>query len=255
MATDYSTRDERTRYDSIEDYRHDRDRDRDRDRNREREYGRERERERERDYRGQSERGILERAGDEMRSWFGDEEAERRRRRDQFDSERHERQGGYESRPASSDDVRASHVMTRNVTTVMPYDHIEHAARLMRDCDCGALPVVNRDGRLIGMVTDRDIVVRLVARVEDIRRAVVADCMTSETFACHANDRLEVCLREMARRKVRRLPVVGDDNRVIGIITQADIARHADAWQGRGRRRQFTDTVSEISEPPHNAYR
>jgi CBS-domain-containing membrane protein len=234
MAIAYSTRDERTRY-----------------RNSDRGDGRAWE---QRDDR-QHERGMVERAGDEMRSWFGDEEAERRRRRDEFEVERRERQGGRVSWPASSTEVRAGHVMTRKVTTVTPYDSIERAARLMRDCDCGALPVVNREGRLIGVVTDRDVTMRLVARGVDIRHAIVADCMTTEAFACHVNDPLEDCLRQMARHQVRRLPIVNDYDQVIGILSQADLARHAEAWQGRGRRQQFAETVSEISAPSSAAYR
>ena len=209
----------------------------------------------ERDNYGNGNRGFFDRAGDEVRSWFGDDEADQRRRRDEFEAERRARQGRYWTRPASSADVRACHVMTTNVTTVTPYDQVERAARLMRDCDCGALPVVNNDGRLVGMITDRDITMRLVARGLDSRHAIVADCMSSRTFSCHVNDPLEGCLQQMARHQVRRLPIVNNHNQVIGIVSQADLARHADAWQGRGQERQFAETVSEISEPTSNAYR
>lgn len=233
MATGYSTRDERARYRSDVNYG----------------------RNWEQDYYGNRDRGFFDRAGDEVRSWFGDEEADHRRRRDEFETERRSRQGEHWSRPTSYADVRACHVMTSNVTTVMPHEPVQRAARLMRECDCGSLPVVNNDGRLVGMITDRDIAMRLVARGLDIRHAVVADCMTSRSFACHANDHLENCLQQMARHQIRRLPIVNSHDQVIGIISQADLARHADAWQGRGQRRQFAETVSEISEPNSNAYR
>jgi CBS domain-containing protein len=212
-------------------------------------------REQGRGYRGEHDRGFFERAGDEVRSWFRDEEAEPRRRRDDYEAERRQQQGGYWNPPRSAADVHAGHVMTRNVTMVQPDDPVERTARLMRDCDCGALPVVNRYGRLIGMVTDRDITMRLVARGINPNRAIVADCMTDETFACHADDYLENCLRLMARHQVRRLPIVNDDDQVIGIISQADLARHAEAWQGRGQRRRFADTLSEISAPSAAPYR
>jgi CBS domain-containing protein len=205
--------------------------------------------------RDREERGLLERAGDEMRSWFGDEEAERRRRRDNYETERRHRHGERWSPRDLSGEVRAGDVMTDNVATVFPDDPVQHVARLMRDCDCGAIPVVNNSGRLIGMVTDRDIAVRLVARGLDIRRALVADCMTDETFACHVSDSLEGCLQQMARHQVRRLPIVNDRDQVIGIISQADIAHHAEAYQGRGERRRFAETVSEISEPSYAPYR
>lgn len=200
-------------------------------------------------------RGLIERAGDEVRSWLGDSKAELRRHRDEYEMERRARQGKSWSKPASYEDVRAGHVMTRDVTTVTPNDRIERAARLMRECDCGALPVTDYKGQLIGMLTDRDIATRLVARGVDIRQAIVADCMTTKTYACHANDLLEDCLHQMARHRVRRLPIVNDDNQVIGIVSQSDLARHADAWQGHGQRRDFAHMVSDISEPSARFYR
>jgi CBS-domain-containing membrane protein len=233
MATPYSIQDERSRYGYDPGY----------------------ERDWERGYHGGRDRDIFERAGDEVRSWFGNEEAERRRRGDAHETERRQRQGGYWNRPGSATDMRAGHLMTRNVATVSPQDYVERAARLMRDCDCGALPVVNNYGRLMGMITDRDIAMRLVARGADTRRALVSDCMTDETFCAHINDRLEDCLRQMARHQVRRLPIVNDDNQIVGIISQGDLARHAEAYQGRGERRWFAETVSEISEPSSGPYR
>src|SRR5215813_12147849 len=70
-------------------------------------------------------RGFVERAGDEVRSWFGDEEAERRRHRDEFERERGYRQGGAWRTGSVSGDIRAGDVMTRNVTTVFPHDSVE----------------------------------------------------------------------------------------------------------------------------------
>lgn len=157
--------------------------------------------------------------------------------------------------PMHFNELRAWEVMHRDVTTVGPGDAITLAARLMAECDCGALPVVNREGEFAGMITDRDITVRAVARGADPRRVRVDECMTHETICCHADDLLEECLRQMAHHQIRRLPVVDDHNHVIGIISQADIARHVGEHQGRGERRAFADTISEISEPSARAHR
>lgn len=223
-----------------------------------------------------NERGLLERAGDEVRSWFGDDEAERRRRRDERRSENYgdrEYQRNDGRSYARTDnynydraertvgggehfgDLRAWEIANRNVVTVRPGDAITLAARLMGECDCGALPVVDRNGEFVGMITDRDITVRAVARGADPRRVRVEECMTDETFACHADDTVEECLRQMSRHQIRRLPIVDDDNRIIGIVSQGDIARHAGEHSGRGERRAFADAVSEISEPTERAYR
>lgn len=143
--------------------------------------------------------------------------------------------------------------MTQDVSTVMPHDSVQFAARIMRDEDCGALPVVERNGRLVGMITDRDITVRLVASGYDVNHMLVSDCMTEEAFACHAEDSVRDCMSMMSRHQIRRLPIVDDRDRVVGIVSQADLARWADNQQ-RGVKRAFTDMMDNISEPTYEAY-
>jgi CBS domain-containing protein len=234
--------------------------------------------------RDEHDRGMLSRAGDEVRSWFGDEDAERRRRRDErqggqerdygynrdfgrgYATRESERsypragEGGYGGDRAGGSDehfdrMRAWEIMNRNVVTVRPGDTITLAARLMRETDCGALPVVDREGQFVGMITDRDITVRAVARGDDPRGVRVEQCMTDETFCCNADDSVEECMRQMARHQIRRLPIVDDRDRIVGIVSQGDIARHAGEHSGRGERRALADTISEISEPSGKAYR
>jgi CBS-domain-containing membrane protein len=207
--------------------------------------------------RGQYEgaRGLFQRAGDELRSWFGDEGADRRRSRDEYEHERRGRQGDYWRSRYSIDDMRAGDLMTRNALTVHPEDRIGYAARLMRDNDCGALPVVDMEGRLIGILTDRDISIRLVANEVDTLNTLVADCMTDGAFACHADDPIRECLRQMSRHQIRRLPIVNDWGQVIGIVSQGDLARHAGNYPGRGERRAIANVVCAISEPRRSARR
>lgn len=200
-------------------------------------------------------RGLLDRAGDELRSWFGDEEAERRRRRDYRTNAQTERWQTPRYTQAEWDELRAGDVMTRRVMTVYEDDTLTQAARLMEEGDCGALPVVNSSGRFTGMITDRDIAVRAIARGLDPRRTRVEDCMSDETFACHVSDSLRECMRQMSRHQIRRLPIINDREQVIGILSQADLARQADDYNGQGSRRAFADTVAAVSEPTRSAYR
>ena len=200
-------------------------------------------------------RGTFERAGDEIRSWFGDDEAERRRHRDHRLEERHARYGRYARSNEDFDSLRAGDVMTRNVVTVREHDTIQHAARLMGEYDCGALPVVDSTRKIIGMITDRDIAVRIAGRGVDPRRARVDECMTDESFTCHAQDSLKNCLHQMARHQIRRLPIVNDRNEIVGIISQADLARHAGMFQGRHERGSITDVLYAVSEPTYTPYR
>jgi CBS domain-containing protein len=200
-------------------------------------------------------RGFFRRAGDEVRSWLGHEEAERRRGRDEYEYERRGRQGEYGRPGYTIDDMRAADLMSRNVVTVYPEDRVGYAARLMRDYDCGALPVIDQEGRLIGIVTDRDISMRLVANEADTHSTVVADCMTDGAFACHAEDSVRECMRQMSRHRIRRLPITNDWGQVVGIVSQGDLARHAGNYPGRGERRAIADVVCAVSEPKRAARR
>lgn len=214
-------------------------------------------------------RGLLDRAGDEVLSWLGDEEAERRRRMDALENERRNRYGNqrdyrstnpYRNMNSSGrlhirNDGRARNVMTNSVVCVNPDDTAEHAARMMSDCDCGSLPVVDRDRRLLGMVTDRDITIRLIARGIDARRARVYDCMTDNAYACHEYDSVEDCMNQMARHQIRRMPIVDDYHRVVGIVSQGDLAMHAAENAGTGERRAIADMLRELSEPSQMSHR
>ncbi|HSU25552.1 MAG TPA: CBS domain-containing protein [Pyrinomonadaceae bacterium] len=164
-----------------------------------------------------------------------------------------------DQRPVYSDrsdwkNMRAGDVMTTRVVTVYANDLATYAARVMGECDCGAIPVVDSQGRMIGMITDRDIAIRLVGNRMDTRHARVDDCMTDETFACHVDSPLDECMRTMSRHKIRRLPVLDERDRVVGIISQADLAQHASEHLGRGERRAVSDVVCAISEPTDGSY-
>ncbi|HVR42803.1 MAG TPA: CBS domain-containing protein [Thermoanaerobaculia bacterium] len=134
-------------------------------------------------------------------------------------------------------------LMTRNPQTVTEQDSLQKAAKLMVECDCGSLPVVGGDGRLRGMITDRDIVVRVVAQGRNPLDATVRHAMTSEVFSVRESDSVENVFRLMGEKQVRRVPVVGDDGAIVGIIAQADLALEARADEKVG------ETVERISEP------
>ena len=150
--------------------------------------------------------------------------------------------------------MRVRDIMTVHVAFCLPEKPVKEAAEMMVTCDCGAIPVVDWQGRMVGMLTDRDITIRLVANGENPERARVSDCMTDETFACHVDDPLENCMRTMSRHQVRRLPIVDDRDRVVGIVSQADIAQHAAENHGRGERRAVSNVVCAISEPTPGSY-
>jgi CBS domain-containing protein len=132
-------------------------------------------------------------------------------------------------------------VMTPSPTTVEPGASVVEAARTMRERDTGIVPVVE-NGKLIGTVTDRDIVVRLIAEGRDPGSATVREIASTDLVTVDPQQELDEGLRLMAQHKVRRLPVVEEDGRLVGIVSQADVARQEDdARTG--------EVVEQISEP------
>jgi CBS domain-containing protein len=186
--------------------------------------------------------------------------------RDEYDRPRYgspqpEHGCGFHAQHARSQDGRnienvpVHEVMTRHIRSVHPATSVEHAARLMEECDCGALPVIGDSGVLVGFVTDRDIAIRIVARGRDARYAIVADCMTDRVFACYANESVAECMRQMARHQVRRMPIVDERQRLVGIVAQGDLARHAGHQPLPEERRALTEVVCAVSQPGQIAYR
>jgi CBS domain-containing protein len=120
--------------------------------------------------------------------------------------------------------MQVSDVMTQDVKAVTPQTPLEEAARMMRDEDVGVLPVGDSD-RLVGMVTDRDIVVRAVAEGRAPAELKVSDVLTPEIYFCREDDSLEDAADIMAEHQVRRLPVLDQDGRLRGIVALADVVQ------------------------------
>src|SRR6185436_15745644 len=120
---------------------------------------------------------------------------------------------------------RVREPMTQAVRTATPSQTLAEAASLMRQEDVGALPVVDEQdgGRLVGMVTDRDIVVRAVAEGRDPHTVHVGDVASRDVVTVEADDDLDEAMTLMAKHQVRRLPVV-EDGRLVGVVAQADLA-------------------------------
>lgn len=120
--------------------------------------------------------------------------------------------------------MQVREVMTADVDWVPPDTTVQDAARRMRDENIGVLPVGEND-KLIGMVTDRDIVIRLLSEGRDVGSATVKDAMSEKLLYCFDDQSLEEVAENMGEHHVRRLPVVNRDKRLVGIISLEDIAR------------------------------
>jgi CBS domain-containing protein len=136
--------------------------------------------------------------------------------------------------------MKVSDVMSRDVLVASPTQSIRDAAEMMAKIDVGVLPVGEND-RLIGMITDRDIAIRAVAEGR-VPTTKVRDVMSNEVLYCFDDQDLDEVARSMGDTKVRRLPVVNRQKRLVGIISLGDLARNEDAGI-------TGQTVSHISEP------
>lgn len=142
---------------------------------------------------------------------------------------------------------QANELMTQNPSCVTPETTAQEAASLMEREDVGSLPVVeSRDSmRLVGIVTDRDLALRVLGRGES-GSTRISNVMSSGNLASvRPEDNLDKVERLMSEQQVRRIPVVDDSNRVVGMIAQADLARE----QGAVGRKDFGKVLEEISEP------
>ena len=135
---------------------------------------------------------------------------------------------------------RIREIMTSNPSTVEPDKTVVDAARIMKQEDAGVVPVIE-NGRLTGMVTDRDIAIRVVAEGKDPQSTTVQEVASKNLVTLDPEQELDEALRLMAQHQVRRLPVVEEDGRLVGIVAQADVARKGDDTQ-------TGQVVQEISE-------
>jgi CBS domain-containing protein len=123
--------------------------------------------------------------------------------------------------------MQLEQIMTSPLSMVDRSVSLERLAQHMRENDVGVLPVVE-EGKVSGMVTDRDVVVRGLARGLDVKTATVADVMTNKVVCNYADEEVEQALQAMRERQVRRVVVIDRDHRPLGIVSLGDVATRAD---------------------------
>ena len=138
--------------------------------------------------------------------------------------------------------MKAKEIMSKTPSVVTPDTSVQEAARMMQTEDVGVLPVVDSQGsrRLVGLITDRDIAIRVVA--EGRMSAMVSDAMTSNLRTAKPDDSVKDVMDLMGSEQVRRIPIVDDTGAIVGIVSQADIVLEGD--DKRAER-----TIEKISQP------
>ena len=121
-------------------------------------------------------------------------------------------------------------VMTTNPVYCLPGDRVAKVAQLMKSTDIGSVPIVEdeQSKRLVGIVTDRDLALKIVAEGRDPKATKAEDVMTRKVVTCHAEDDMQKALDAMSEHKLRRIPVVDNNHGIVGIIAQADVATRVD---------------------------
>ena len=139
---------------------------------------------------------------------------------------------------------KCSEVMTKDPVCCLPNDSVTKAAELMKSENIGSIPVIESEQtrKLIGIVTDRDLALKIVSEGRDAKSTNVETVMTRKIVTCLADDDLQKALDAMAEHQLRRIPVVNNDHKIVGIIAQADVATRVDQPE------KTAEMVKEISQ-------
>ena len=139
---------------------------------------------------------------------------------------------------------KCNEVMTKNPLCCLPEDLVTKAAGLMKSENIGSIPVVENEQtkKLVGIVTDRDLTLKILADGLNAKSTKVDAVMTRKVVTCRAEDDLQKALDAMAENQLRRIPVVDGDHKIVGIIAQADVATRVDQPQ------KTAEMVKEISQ-------
>jgi CBS domain-containing protein len=144
--------------------------------------------------------------------------------------------------------------MTKQVASVRATDSAAVAARLMWDCDCGAVPVVDENGCAVAMLTDRDICMGALMRDRAPSAIPVSEVMSRDLQCCEPDDNLSTAEQTMRAYQIRRVPIVDRERRLLGMLSLADIVRATDHQRGRGARpigpEEVAGTLADICATP-----
>jgi len=143
--------------------------------------------------------------------------------------------------------MNAADLIQREIVTCSERDTLEHVAGLMWKFDIGGLPVVNEAGRAIGMITDRDVAMAAYLQGAPLRSITVSSVMSRELVTCKERDPVKDVEQVMRGRQVRRVPVIDDEGRLLGMVSINDIARAA--HEGKLPSAEVASTLAAISRP------
>lgn len=138
--------------------------------------------------------------------------------------------------------MKVQDLMTSPVQSCGVDTNLAAAAGMMWDSDCGILPVVDRSGKVVGMISDRDICMAVATKGRKASEIAVWESITGKVFSCLPEDDIHNALKMMAENRVRRLPVVDRDGALLGVLAVNDVILHAGAGGGAGKKPELSAT-------------
>ena len=143
--------------------------------------------------------------------------------------------------------MKVQDAMTSEVKSCRPETNLAEAATMMLDCDCGALPVVNSENKVIGMITDRDIAIAVATKARLASQIPVSEVISRKVYSALLDEDIHAALKTMRHEKIRRLPIVNRDGMLQGILSLNDIALLAEEVKGRHHPElNYEDAMSTI---------
>lgn len=143
--------------------------------------------------------------------------------------------------------MKCKDIMTKSVKMCGATCSAKEAAQIMKKVNSGAVPIVDAHDKVLGIITDRDITLNTVAEGKDPSKVKIMDFMSKHIITVHVEDNIDIAIKKMKENKIRRLPVVDDEDRLVGIISLGDIAVLSNTEQ------ETYNALEEISEPVSGA--
>ena len=139
--------------------------------------------------------------------------------------------------------MKCRDIMSKGIRVCYPESTVKDAVQLMKELNCGAVPIVDDNNKLQGIVTDRDIVIYTVLNDKEPELTFLKEFMTTPVYTCHVDDDLDTAIHKMSKHQIRRIPIVDDNYRLKGLITLGDVAVKAN------EEHETFEALEHISEP------
>ncbi len=143
--------------------------------------------------------------------------------------------------------MKVEKVMTKDIGCCRPEDDLSKAAEIMRQKDCGVIPVIDEENKLDAMITDRDICFAAADKKQKISQIKVGEAAAAKIISCAADDKVEDALKKMRKHQLKRLPVTGKNSEIVGMLSVSDIL--ISARKDKKLKKKVYSTLEEIFQP------